>query len=111
VNPGRPTGVRLLAAAREEFSTMKLLDTGFAGIVLLTAGFVLIAGCTKSIDEMNMQKTDMTSFDRDHYQCYMESEAGWGRPVVNVGSLIDNRNAKRKMYNLCMKARGYREGD
>jgi hypothetical protein len=37
----------------------------------------------------------------------MESEAGWQRPVVNVGSLVDNRNAKVKMYTLCMKARGY----
>lgn len=56
-----------------------------------------------------MKRDDMTSFDRDHYACYMQSEAGYQRPVINIGSVIDNRNAKVKMYTLCMKARGYSE--
>jgi hypothetical protein len=67
-------------------------------------GAALLAGCAST---PTMKRDDMSSFDRDHYQCYMESEAGWQRPVVNVGSLVDNRNAKVKMYTLCMKARGY----
>ncbi len=33
----------------------------------------MLAGCT-SIP--TMERDDMSSFDQDHYQCYMESEAG-----------------------------------
>ncbi len=67
---------------------------------------LLLAGCA-GLPEMT--RVDMSGFDQDHYQCYMESEAGMQRPLVNIGSLIDNPVAKKKMYTLCMKARGYRE--
>jgi hypothetical protein len=73
-------------------------------MMVIVLGMALLGGCA-SIPEM--KKDDMARFDQDHYQCYMESEAGWHRPVINVGSLVDNKNAKVKMYTLCMKARGY----
>jgi hypothetical protein len=96
----RLTGRILLALARPR------RNLPMKRVVALVLGVVLLAGCT-SIP--TMKRDDMSSFDQDHYQCYMESEAGWHRPVVNVGSLIDNGMAKKKMYTLCMKARGYKE--
>jgi hypothetical protein len=75
-------------------------------LVALGIGATLLAGCS-SIP--TMKRDDMSSFDQDNYQCSQESESARHRPLLNAGSVIDNRNAAVRLYTLCMKARGYRE--
>ena len=75
-------------------------------LVALVLGAVLLAGCS-SIP--TMKRDDMSSFDQDNYQCSLESEAARHRPLLNVGSVVDNRNAAVRLYTLCMKARGYKK--
>jgi starvation-inducible outer membrane lipoprotein len=75
----------------------------FVAFILSAA---LLAGCS-SIP--TMKRDEMSSFDQDNYQCSQESESARHRPLLNAGSVIDNRNATVRLYTLCMKARGYRE--
>ena len=72
--------------------------------VALVLGAGLLAGCASA---PTMQREDMSGFDQDNYQCSLESESARHRPLLNVGSVVDNRNAAFRLYTLCMKARGY----
>lgn len=79
--------------------------TRFVALVLGAA--LLLGGC---VSTPTMKRDDMSSFDQDNYQCVRESEGPQHRPLINIGSVIDNRNAQVRMWALCMKARGYHSG-
>lgn len=73
----------------------------------LLACAAVLAGCAPAA----LVRSDMMSFDRDHYDCTRESSypqtliaPGLGGPV-GVTSLTTDR----RLYVACMRARGYEE--
>jgi hypothetical protein len=71
----------------------------------LLAIAAILAGCTAA--PLVARKADVSSFKQDH-ACTQESRVPFGGSGLGLAAAqIDARRESRKLYTLCMEARGY----
>jgi hypothetical protein len=72
----------------------------------LLAAVVALAGCAAA--PLVATKSDMSSFKQDNYACTQESRVSFGGAGLGlVAAQVDARRESRKLYTMCMEARGY----